>query len=98
MEVCGGIRVQALHGVAVIVVKKSVNVRVVVQAAGKGVERPVLLDEHNDVLDLALPGVIMVLYTCSLDNTGQSQKGSGKDRQLDTRHHDDRSRQMQNVR
>ena len=61
------------HGVAVVVVKQSIDRPAVLETTSEGIERAVLLNQDNDVLDLALPVSAM-----DLNRLGHSQRKAGQ--------------------
>jgi hypothetical protein len=61
-----------LHGIAVVVMKQSINVFAVAQTTSKGIKRSVLLNENDNILDLALP----VPLVCNIGDS-QSEAGEG---------------------
>lgn len=66
------------HRVAVVVVYQAIDRAAVLETAGEGVEGAVLLDQDDDVLDLALP-----VSATDLDGLGDGQREAG---QGDKRH------------
>jgi hypothetical protein len=69
-----------IHGIAVFDVEKAVDVVVVAEAAGEGIEGTVLEDENDDVLDARFP-VVGLIAICGLivmvavPGTGGDERG-----------------------
>jgi hypothetical protein len=61
------------HGIAVVVVEQSIDVFAIGETTSKGIERAVLLDQDDHILDLALPVTAM-----DLDGLRNGQRKAGQ--------------------